>query len=80
MTHPTRTPTHWRSRAACRDTNPDLFFPEPSAPRSQTAAAKAVCARCPVRDACLDEAPASLTGSSAGLPLTSAADSPAAAA
>ncbi|HLI37900.1 MAG TPA: WhiB family transcriptional regulator [Streptosporangiaceae bacterium] len=46
----------WRSRAACRGEDPELFFPVGSsgpAALRQVAAAKAVCARCPVRDACL---------------------------
>jgi WhiB family redox-sensing transcriptional regulator len=45
---------HWRTRAACRSEDPDLFFPVgvtgPAIP--QIAAAKAVCAGCPVREAC----------------------------
>ncbi|MEU6642520.1 WhiB family transcriptional regulator [Saccharomonospora sp. NPDC046836] len=45
----------WRHRAACRDEDPELFFPVtdlgPGA--QQTARAKAVCARCPVREQCL---------------------------
>ncbi len=47
----------WRQRAACRDTNPDLFFPAGTsgdAVERQVAAAKALCARCQVRFACLD--------------------------
>jgi transcription factor WhiB len=50
----------WRARAACREIdNPELFFPTAEsgpARTAQVAAAKAVCARCPVRQACLDEA------------------------
>lgn len=46
----------WRARAACRDEDPELFFPignsGPALP--QIAAAKRVCDSCPVRDACLD--------------------------
>lgn len=45
----------WRSRAACRDVDPDLFFPA-SDRGSEATRAKAVCAGCPVRSACLDEA------------------------
>lgn len=48
----------WRHRAACRDEDPELFFPVsdigPGA--RQVAEAKAVCARCPVRAQCLDYA------------------------
>lgn len=47
--------TEWRSLSACRDENPDMFFP---APRSltmfvQLARAKAICSGCPVTDECL---------------------------
>lgn len=45
----------WRFGAACIDEDPELFFPigntGPAIP--QTAAAKAVCRACEVRDACL---------------------------
>lgn len=45
----------WRSRGACRDVDPDTFFPAtdhgPEATR-----AKAVCAGCPVRGRCLEDA------------------------
>jgi hypothetical protein len=45
----------WRSGAACRDLDPDTFFPQAhSGP--EVARAKAVCAGCPVRRRCLDEA------------------------
>ncbi|MPZ80462.1 MAG: WhiB family transcriptional regulator [Actinophytocola sp.] len=48
----------WRHHAACRDEDPELFFPVsdigPGA--RQVAEAKAVCARCPVRAQCLDYA------------------------
>lgn len=40
----------WRSRAACRTAAPDLFFPETG---ENAAAAKAICAACPVRAECL---------------------------
>ena len=47
----------WREEAACRYTDPDLFFPESGAGMHTTAkAAKAVCAVCPVRNNCLDDA------------------------
>lgn len=49
----------WRDRAACRGVDSELFFPTAeSGPvrTTQVAAAKAVCARCPVRGECLDEA------------------------
>jgi WhiB family transcriptional regulator, redox-sensing transcriptional regulator len=45
----------WRLDAACRDVDPELFFPEPGqAP--QAAAAKQVCAGCVVRGPCLQAA------------------------
>ena len=45
----------WREFAACRSADPDLFFPGPAPgpdPR-QTQQAKAICAGCLVRGACL---------------------------
>ena len=49
----------WRGQAACRDEDPELFFPvHGGGPLrdAQVAEAKRVCARCPVRSACLAEA------------------------
>jgi WhiB family redox-sensing transcriptional regulator len=45
----------WRAVAACRTTDPELFFPISTSGPAQTqlARAKAVCARCPVRAECL---------------------------
>ena len=40
----------WRRRAACRGLDPALFFPEIG---ENAAAAKAVCAQCPVSRECL---------------------------
>lgn len=45
----------WRSLSACRDVDPEMFFP---APRSltmfvQLARAKAICGSCPVTEECL---------------------------
>jgi len=42
----------WHEQAACRDADPELFFPEPGE-HEQIAAAKGVCAACPVRVPCL---------------------------
>ena len=43
----------WRDEALCRQTDPEIFFPD----KGQTAtAAKRVCAACPVRTACLTDA------------------------
>jgi WhiB family redox-sensing transcriptional regulator len=45
----------WRTLAACRSADPDLFFPISSSGPSlaQVAQAKAICAGCPVRRECL---------------------------
>jgi WhiB family redox-sensing transcriptional regulator len=45
----------WTSAAACRDSDPELFFPEgTTGPASQQAErAKQVCRSCPVRTPCL---------------------------
>lgn len=45
----------WRDRAACRDSEPDLFFPVCSTGPALEGirAAKALCAKCPVQDRCL---------------------------
>ncbi|MFE7077887.1 WhiB family transcriptional regulator [Streptomyces sp. NPDC057620] len=45
----------WRTRALCVQTDPDLFFPQPG-DKQATAAAKEICAACPVRVACLEAA------------------------
>lgn len=45
----------WRASAACRDTDPELFFPAANtgpAWVAQVAAAKAVCRDCPVLEQC----------------------------
>lgn len=46
----------WRSRAACRSEDPELFFPvgDSGPALAQVAQAKAVCARCPVLAPCLE--------------------------
>lgn len=48
----------WRHHAACRDVDPDLFFPvsEVGAGAEQVQRAKTVCARCPVQHECLNYA------------------------
>ncbi len=49
MNTTTHAPQRWRLHAACRGTGPDLFYdPHPSA----VAAARAICATCPVLGAC----------------------------
>jgi WhiB family transcriptional regulator, redox-sensing transcriptional regulator len=46
----------WRSGAACRSSDPDLFFPVGTTGPAleQIAAAKAVCTGCEVRQRCLE--------------------------
>jgi WhiB family transcriptional regulator, redox-sensing transcriptional regulator len=48
--------TNWRDEAACRSTDPELFFPvgNGSPALRQIGRAKQVCARCPVRTPCLE--------------------------
>lgn len=46
----------WRTRGACQDADPELFFPTAStgpAWEAQARAAKALCRSCPVREQCL---------------------------
>jgi WhiB family redox-sensing transcriptional regulator len=47
--------TDWRDHAACRDADPDLFFPISTSGKSvaQIDKAKAVCRACPVCGPCL---------------------------
>jgi len=42
--------TDWREEAACREADTAVFFP---ATDEEAAAAKAICAVCPVREPCL---------------------------
>ena len=50
---PARFVARWRERAACRGTDLDVFYPG----RGESAApARQVCARCPVRQPCLEYA------------------------
>lgn len=48
----------WRDEAACRDLDPELFFPVGTTGPAieQTETAKAVCRQCDVQEACLDYA------------------------
>lgn len=43
----------WAIKAACKSSDPDLFFPELGQKGTE---AKKICARCPVRRECLDYA------------------------
>lgn len=45
--------TRWMADAACRDSDPRLFWPKPGESHRE---ALAVCADCPVRQQCLDYA------------------------
>lgn len=51
----------WRDDAACRDEDPELFFPigTTGIAHEQVNAAKRICARCPVQEECLEFALAS---------------------
>jgi WhiB family transcriptional regulator, redox-sensing transcriptional regulator len=51
----------WRNDAACKDENPDLFFPigTTGIAVEQVEDAKRICARCHVQEACLEFALAS---------------------
>ncbi|WP_278195763.1 WhiB family transcriptional regulator [Streptomyces cylindrosporus] len=51
-------PDPWVERAACRDADPDTFFPPAGGAEAsdREAAAKRLCARCPVTRECLREA------------------------
>lgn len=53
-----RADDEWRARAACRDSDPDLFFPvgTTGVAVEEIEAAKAVCMGCPVREECLQYA------------------------
>lgn len=50
-----RTNTSWRQLAGCRGVDPDIFYPA-SEDDEDAAEAKAICAACPVREACLEHA------------------------
>jgi WhiB family transcriptional regulator, redox-sensing transcriptional regulator len=57
----------WRRDAACRDADPELFFPDGDnrSARGQAKAAKLICRGCPVSATCLSWALAS--GQEAGI-------------
>ncbi|MGQ0577166.1 MAG: WhiB family transcriptional regulator [Pseudonocardia sp.] len=60
---------HWRAAAVCAQVDPELFFPESYRGRPaqrQVAAAKRVCAGCPVRAQCLSFALGALSDGIAG--------------
>ena len=47
------TAASWRKRAACRGVDPEVFYPVTD---EEAGVAKAICASCPVREACLEYA------------------------
>jgi WhiB family redox-sensing transcriptional regulator len=51
MTAPTT--SSWRKHASCRGIDPEVFYP---ATDEEAEEAKAICASCPVRQACLEHA------------------------
>jgi WhiB family redox-sensing transcriptional regulator len=53
MAQTQRTLENWRQQSACRDMDPNIFFP---ATDEEAGTAKAVCAACPVRQECLEYA------------------------
>ena len=57
----------WRDQAACRDADPELFFPDADtrSARERVKAARLICRCCPVRVTCLSWALAS--GQEAGI-------------
>ena len=57
--------TDWMTAAACRGTDPDLFFPTRGTPQAAIRAAQAICATCPVVSAC--RTCADLTGETHGI-------------
>jgi WhiB family redox-sensing transcriptional regulator len=48
-------PTTWQDQATCRGEDPRLFIPADNG-RTSYSRGRAVCMRCPVRDACLTDA------------------------
>ena len=54
-------PPDWRDDAACRDADPELFFPDCDmrSARTQVKTAKLICRGCPVQATCLNWALAS---------------------
>lgn len=49
---------NWRFQSACKDTDPEIFFPigQTGMALDQIAYAKAICAGCPVQKQCLEYA------------------------
>lgn len=53
MKNVTRLNQSWRQHAACRGLDPEIFYP---AAEEDSDVAKAICAQCPVAEACLEYA------------------------
>lgn len=49
-------PPPWANNAACREADPDLFFPEGTTSEAWAMEAKSWCARCLVIEDCLEDA------------------------
>jgi WhiB family redox-sensing transcriptional regulator len=47
-------PPHWHADGLCNQTDPEAFYPEKDGDNGR--AARRVCAACPVRDTCLEDA------------------------
>lgn len=50
------TPRNWKAQAACRNADPELFWPEKDTPPARIQQAKQICAGCPAKEFCLNEA------------------------
>lgn len=48
--------TNWTAGAACRDADPDLFFPPSEDDPVAEGKAKAICSSCMIRSRCLSDA------------------------
>ncbi len=57
LTIPDRTTNQsWRQQARCRGMPTEVFYPDTEENDDAAAPAKAICAECPVREACLEYA------------------------
>ena len=59
--------TDWAEQAACRGANPEIFFPSPGDAVEDARIAKAICARCPVIEACAEAGRDELYGTWGGM-------------
>lgn len=44
----------WHAQAACRGAGPSLFYPDKDGPMTDIAAARSICATCPVSGPCAE--------------------------